>query len=67
MAAAFPNKICCPHDFEAHSAGLEVGVINPLAIQAMADLGIDISKNNTQAVFDAADGDDLYARHPRLR
>jgi arsenate reductase len=52
MAAAFLNKIC-PDDFEAHSAGLEVGAIHPLAIQAMAEVGIDISKNKTQAVFDA--------------
>jgi arsenate reductase len=38
--------------FEAHSAGLEPGVLNPLAIEALQDLGIDISGNKTQSVFD---------------
>ena len=52
MAAAFLNKIC-PAQFEAHSAGLEAGVINPLAIEAMAEAGIDISENKPQLVFDA--------------
>lgn len=52
MAAAFLNKICPAH-FDAHSAGLEAGVINPLAIEAMAEVGIDISNNKPQLVFDA--------------
>ena len=51
MAEAFLNEICDDH-FEAHSAGLEPGELNPLAIQAMQELGIDISKKKTQAVFD---------------
>lgn len=52
MAAAFLNKVC-PNEFEAHSAGLEVGAVNPLAIEAMGEIGIDISKSKPQAVFDA--------------
>lgn len=52
MAAAFLKAIC-PDEFESHSAGLDVGAVNPLAIEAMAEVGIDISKNKTQAVFDA--------------
>ena len=52
MAAAFLNQIC-PDHFEAHSAGLDVGVINPLAIEAMREAGLDISKSRTQTVFDA--------------
>ena len=51
MAAAFLKQIC-PNDFEAHSAGLARGEINPLAVQVMAEVGIDISANTTQAVFD---------------
>jgi arsenate reductase len=51
MAEAFLNEICGDY-FEAHSAGLEPGKLNPLAIQAMQDLGIDISEKKTQAVFD---------------
>jgi arsenate reductase len=51
MAAAWLNRIC-PDEFEAHSAGLEPGTLNPLAVQAMREGGVDISRNKTQAVFD---------------
>jgi arsenate reductase len=51
MAAALMNKIC-GESFEAHSAGLEPGTINPLVVEALQELGIDISKNKTQRVFD---------------
>ena len=51
MAAALLNKRCGEF-FEAHSAGLEPGVLNPLAVEVLQEIGIDISKNRTQAVFD---------------
>ena len=51
MAAAWLNDICGDY-FEAHSAGLEPGQLNPLVVQAMDEVGIDISNNKTQAVFD---------------
>jgi arsenate reductase len=51
MAAALLNKTCGEF-FEAQSAGLEPGRINPLVIEALQELRIDISKNKTQAVFD---------------
>jgi len=51
MAAAWLNDICGDH-FEAQSAGLEPGELNPLAVQVMDEVGIDISNNKTQAVFD---------------
>jgi len=51
MAAALFNDICGEF-FEAESAGLEPGTINPLAVEALRDTGIDISRNNTQRVFD---------------
>jgi arsenate reductase len=51
MAAALTNKMC-GESFEAQSAGLEPGTINPLAIEALQELGIDISQNKTQRVFD---------------
>src|SRR5689334_1476305 len=51
IAAALLNKKC-PEHFEAHSAGLEPGALNPLAIEALQERGIDISRNKTQAVFD---------------
>lgn len=38
--------------FEVSSAGLEPGELNPLAVRAMAEIGIDISKNKTKSVLD---------------
>src|SRR5439155_2353636 len=51
MAAALLNETCGEF-FEPQSAGLEPGTINPLAVEALQELGIDISKNTTQRVFD---------------
>jgi len=51
MAAALMNKMC-GEIFEAQSAGLEPGTINPLVVEVLEELGIDISKNTTQRVFD---------------
>lgn len=51
MAAALLNETCGEY-FEAQSAGLEPGVINPLVIEVLREIGIDISKNTTQRVFD---------------
>lgn len=38
--------------FEAESAGLEPGTLNPYAVRAMAEVGIDISANATKSAFD---------------
>jgi arsenate reductase len=38
--------------FLAESAGLEPGTLNPVAVAAMRDLGIDISKKQTRDVFE---------------
>ena len=51
MAEAFLNQIC-GGEFEAHSAGLEPGKLNPLVIAAMQEVGIDISGNQTKSVAD---------------
>jgi arsenate reductase len=51
MAAALLNDTCGEF-FEAQSAGLEPGTINPLAVEVLREIGIDISKNKTQRVFD---------------
>ena len=51
MAEAFLNRIC-DEEFEAHSAGLEPGKLNPLVVEVMAEAGMDISRNATKAVFD---------------
>ena len=38
--------------FEAESAGIEKGKLNPYVVQAMQEAEIDISKNETKEVFD---------------
>jgi arsenate reductase (thioredoxin) len=60
MAEAFLNDICGDY-FEGHSAGLEPGRLNPLAVEAMREVGIDISKNKTQVVFDVFISGELFA------
>jgi arsenate reductase len=51
MAEAWLNQIC-GDEFEAQSGGLESGVIDPLAIEAMREVAIDISRRRTRKVFD---------------
>jgi arsenate reductase (thioredoxin) len=51
MAEAFLTEICGEH-FEAQSAGLEPGTLNPIVVEVMREIGIDISGKKTKAVFD---------------
>ena len=51
MAEAFLNQLAGDR-FEAQSAGLEPGIINPLAAEVMKAVGIDISTNLTKSAFD---------------
>ena len=51
MAEAFLNRICGER-FEAHSAGLEPGKLNPFVVEAMREIGIDISGNRTKSALD---------------
>jgi predicted protein tyrosine phosphatase len=51
MAEAWLNHLCGDL-FEAESAGLEPGTLNPLAIEVMKELGIDISHKKPRSVFD---------------
>jgi arsenate reductase len=37
---------------EVESAGLEPGVLNPLVVKAMGEVGIDISAKTTRSAFD---------------
>ena len=60
MAEAFLNALC-PDDFAAESAGLEPGTLNPLAVAAMGEAGIDISRNATKSVFELFKSGRLYA------
>jgi arsenate reductase len=60
IAAALLNKMCGEF-FEAKSAGLEAGTRNPLAVEALQEIGIDISNNTTQRVFDVFKSGELFA------
>ncbi len=51
MADALLNELAGDR-FEAMSAGIEPGVLNPLAVEVMKEVGIDISANQTKMVFD---------------
>jgi arsenate reductase len=51
MAEALLNRKAGDR-FEAESAGLEPGKINALAVEAMEEIGIDISHNPTRDVFE---------------
>jgi arsenate reductase len=59
MAEAWLRNICGDF-FEAHSAGLAPGVLNPLAVEVMREVGIDISQKETKAVFDAFKSGQLF-------
>ena len=50
MAEAFVNTYHS-EKFYAESAGLEPGILNPLVVKSMSEIGIDISKNPTKDVF----------------
>lgn len=50
MAEAFLNRI--GGNFIAESAGIEAGILNPIAVEVMKEAGIDISGNKTKSVFD---------------
>jgi arsenate reductase len=51
MAEAFLNLISGGR-FQALSAGLEPGRLNPVVVEAMREVGIDISGNPTKSVAD---------------
>jgi arsenate reductase (thioredoxin) len=51
MAEAYLNHLGA-NLFEAESAGLEPGILNPLAVTVMKEEGIDISGNRTKDVFE---------------
>ena len=60
MAEAFLNQVC-GDEFEAQSAGLEPGKLNPIVVEAMQEIGIDISGNKTKAVFDMFKSGKLFS------
>ncbi len=60
MAEAFLNHVC-GEDFEAFSAGLEPGKLNPIVVEAMAEAGLDISRNQTKAVSDFLNSESAFS------
>lgn len=55
MAEAYLKHFASDH-FDVWSAGLEPGKLNPIAVKAMAQEGIDISGNSTNSVDEFIDG-----------
>ena len=60
MAEAWMNRIC-GDQFDAQSAGVEPGTLNPLVVEAMSEVGIDISRKRTQRVFDVWKSGPVFA------
>ena len=60
MAEAFVNQLC-GDEFEAQSAGLEPGKLNPIVVEALQEAGIDISAKPTQAVDDVSRSGQLFS------
>jgi arsenate reductase len=60
MAEAFVNQMC-GHEFEAHSAGLEPGKLNPIVIEALREVGIDIFGKPTRSVADVLRSGRLFS------
>lgn len=60
MAEAFLNSLA-GDKFFAESAGLEAGTINPYVVEVMKEVGIDISQNKTDSVFEFFKQGRLYA------
>ena len=60
MAEAWLNQLCGNH-FEAQSAGLEPGTLNPRLVHVMAEVGIDISHKQTRSTFDVSRSGELFA------
>ncbi|HNX82331.1 MAG TPA: arsenate reductase ArsC [Candidatus Omnitrophota bacterium] len=51
MAEAFLKQMA-GDKFDVESAGLEPGKLNPIVVEAMKEVEIDISQNKTKSVFD---------------
>jgi len=60
MAEAYLNYLG-GEKFEAESAGLEPGMLNPFAVEVMKEDGIDISQNKTKDVFEFFKSGKMYS------
>ena len=59
MAEMFLNDIA-GDKFEAKSAGLEAGKLNPFVVKAMAEIGIDMSGNKTKTVMEILESGESF-------
>ena len=60
MAEAWVNHLCGDLA-EAESAGLEPGVLHPLAVEVMKEVGIDTSHHRTTGVLDVVREGKLFS------
>lgn len=60
MAEALLNEIC-GDEFEAQSAGLSPGKLNPLVVEALKEISLDISHKQPQSVMDVIKSSQLFA------
>ena len=60
IAQELLNKMC-GDDFEAQSAGLEPGTLNPLAVEVLREEGMDISGRETRGGFDIVKSGEKFA------
>ena len=61
MAEALTNAMC-GEGWIAESAGLSPGTLNPLAVEVMKEIGIDISQKQTRDVFEVWKSGQLFSR-----
>ncbi len=59
MAEAFLNAFG-GDKYLAESAGIEPGSLNPIVVEAMKEIGFDLSKNGTKSVYDPPIGGKSY-------
>ena len=59
MAEAWMNRLCGDR-FQASSAGLEPGKLNPLVVAVMKEAGIDISGKSTRGINDVIEAGETF-------
>jgi arsenate reductase (thioredoxin) len=60
IAEVLLNQMC-GDEFEAQSAGLLQGRLNPPAVEVMQEIGIDMSRKETRSVFDVWKSGQMFA------
>jgi arsenate reductase len=60
IAEELLNRMC-GDEYEAQSAGLEPGELNPLAMEVLREIGIEISGKETRSVFDVYKSGQMFS------